>query len=363
LIIIDKSIKKVKKVLIFLLICVIIRCGQHRAAAAYTLLIQGDLIIMIISTLVAMAAGYVLSVVLGTPEIIRADRYISKLCSLLEEKISSKYEDSEGGQHTAGIVYMLALLLITLVPLLIVLILLYCFIPVLAIVLDALICWSVIDIKGISKTATTAARAVRANNTLRAARSATKLSALDCSELETENLVRASVQGIADRTVDSSAAPLLYMILLSGVGGVFWKAVDTASYGEYRSEAFIEPMKKLRDALCFIPGKLAPMIMLVDALFLKLNTRAAEKALKRDGKKCRRVCFGGCRAVLAGITGISLLPEEVYSEQFLRTYTIGEHLKEPSAQDISLANQLMHGTTFIILALFFIIKLTFGVWF
>lgn len=321
---------------------------------------------MIISTLAAMAAGYVLSVILGTPDIIRADRYMRKLCEWLAPKVSSKYQDSEGGQHTAGCVYALLLMLITFVPVLLVLILLYCFIPVLAIILDALICWSVVDIKGVSKTAAAAARSVRSNNVTRAARYAANLSGTDCSEFESDNIVRASVQGIADRTVDCAAAPLFYMFLLSGAGAVFWKAADAAAnitYAKDDSEAFASPVRKLQNALCFIPGKLAAVIMLVDALFLKLNTRAAEKTMRRDGKKCRRACFGGCRAVLSGILGISLLPEEVYSEQFMRTYTIGEHLKEPASQDIGLANQLMHGTAFIIMALCFTVKLTIGVWF
>ena len=103
-------------------------------------------------------------------------------------------------------------------------------------------------------------------------------------------------------------------------------------------------------------------MMLVDALFLKLNTRAAERVMKSD-IKCARSCFAGCRAVMAGIMGISLLPEEVYSEQFLRTYTIGEQLKDPEPADITLANSLLQGTAFIMMMMVFIVKLTIGVWF
>lgn len=312
-----------------------------------------------------MAAGYVLSVVFGTPDIIRADRYMRMLCKKLEPWVSSRYQENEGGQHTAGCVYLLLLLLITVLPVLIVLFLLYYFLPVLAIILDAVICWSVIDIKGVSKTAAAAARTVRAKNVTKAARYAQNLSGKDCSEYDEENIVRAAVQGVADRTVDCAAAPLLYMFLLSGVGAIFWKAADSAAKLTYEGsdENFAGPVRKLHRGLCFIPGKLASVIMLVDALYLKLNTRAAEKTMKRDAKKCGQACFGGCRAVLAGVIGISLIPEEVYSEQFMRTYTIGEHLKEPAGSDISLANQLMHGTAFIIMALCFAVKLTIGVWF
>jgi adenosylcobinamide-phosphate synthase len=223
------------------------------------------------------------------------------------------------------------------------------------------------DIRGFTKSASAVSRSVRAENYARGARYASQLSHCDCKDFEMNNIVRASVQGLADRTVDSITAPLLFMFLLSGAGAIFWKAVDCAATNIYtdseHGDAFANSARRLHSALCVIPGKLAAVIMLVDALFLKLNTRTAERTMKRDSEKCRRTCFGGCRAVLAGIMGISLLPEEVFSEQFLRTYTIGEHLKEPAAQDVTLASHLMLGTSFIIMMLCFAIKLTVGVWF
>ena len=283
---------------------------------------------MIINTLAAMAAGYVLSMVFGTPKKFRAQDIVSRIATALAPKISAKYQDNEGGRRTAGIVFLLSLIAVTVLPVLIVLILLYCFIPALALVLDALICWSVLDIKGVTTASTGVARAMRGKNYAKAQRIASDLSRTDCSELDEKGLVRAAVQGVADRTVDS----------------------------------FTAPAEKLRRALCFIPGKFAYLMMLVDALFLKLNTRAAERVMKSD-IKCARSCFAGCRAVMAGIMGISLLPEEVYSEQFLRTYTIGEQLKDPEPADITLANSLLQGTAFIMMMMVFIVKLTIGVWF
>lgn len=334
---------------------------------------------MIISTLAAMTAGFLLSFLVAVPEKLRLERYIDMLCGRLEPKISRKYENGEGGQRTAGTVYIILLLLTTFLPVLVVLILLYCFIPALAIIADALLCWSVMDIKGVSRAAVQTAKASTNQNISRAARNALRISGIDCSceseEQESEEeraersaaVVRAAVQGISDRTVDNAAAPLLYMFLLSGAGGVFWKTIETAAKRFYSgtrySEFFIEPAVNLHYALAFIPGKLSAVIMLVDALFLKLNTRSAERCMKKDSKKCLHAFFGPTRAVMAGLLGISLLPEEVYSEQFMRTYTIGEQLKQPDAADISLANQLMLGTSVIILLLFFIVKLTIGVWF
>lgn len=320
---------------------------------------------MLISTLAAMTAGYILSVVVGTPRVISASRLTAILCDKLAPSISGKYEDSDEGQHTAGTVYLTLIILIALLPLLLILVLLYTFIPVLAIILDGVICWSVMDLKGVQKLSAAAARSVRSGNYAKTERCASVISGINCADLEDDELIKATIQGIADRTVDSAAAPLLYMFLLGGPAGLLFRMIDTAanlcSTESDPEKNFAEPLKKAQNALCFLPGKLASIIMLVDALFLKLNTRSAEKILKSDSGKCLRTCFGGCRAVLAGVLGISMIPEEVYNEQFLRTYTIGEQLKEPQSSDINIANQLMNGTAFIIMMLLFAVKLTIGV--
>lgn len=321
---------------------------------------------MIISTLAAMTAGYLLSVIFGTPKAISAARLCAALCDKIAPNISAKYQNSEDGQHTAGTVYLTLLILIALIPALVILGLLYWLLPAAAILLDALLCWSIMDIKGIGKLSAAAARSARAGNYAKTERMAQAVSGIDCSELEDEDLIKAAVQGVADRTVDNVAAPLLYMFLLGGIGGLAFRMIDTAAnmcYTETPEQtSFASPVKKAQNALCLLPGKLASIIMLVDALFLKLNTRDAETVFRRDARKCQRHCFGGCRAVLSGVLGISLLPEEVYSAQFMRTYTIGEQFKEPQGNDISLANQLMNGTAFIIMALLFAVKLTIGVW-
>lgn len=320
-----------------------------------------------------MTAGYVLSLILGTPKFLNARRYFEILCGRLAPKISAKYQDSEDGQHTAGAVYMLFVMLIAFVPALIILILLYCFVPALAIILDAVICWSVIDLKGVTDKAAIVARSLKRPPADRVLQTAEELSGVklvlseqDKNENE-KNLVRSAVQGISDRTVDSSAASLLSMFLLSGAGGLLWCAVNTAAGYKYNDtaarESFSEPVRKLKDVLCFIPGKLAGYIMLVDALYLKLNVRAAERTMKHDAGKCRKKYFGMCRTISAGILGISLLPEEAYDDGLLRTCTIGEHLKDPDGNDIALMSNLFRGTSFIIMALLFVVKLTAGVWF
>lgn len=315
---------------------------------------------MIITTLAAMTAGYLLGVMFGTPSAISARKLLSKLCGSLAPRFSRSYQDSDDGQSTGGGFYIALVLIITIIPTAALLFVLYWKLPVAALVVDSLLCWSVMDIKEQSRLSQAAARTVRSGNTAKAAKFASKLGRVDCSNYETEDLIRASVQGTADRTVDSAAAPLFYMVLLSGLGGLIFRAADAAASADV-SEAFLAPSKKLRDLLCFIPGKLAMIILLVDAFFLKMNVHAAERVMRQDRKKCSRKAFGGCRAVLAGLLGISLLPEEFYVAQFSRSFTIGEQVSDIDAGDITIANQLMLGTAFIIMALFFMIKLTVGV--
>ncbi|MCR5121465.1 MAG: cobalamin biosynthesis protein [Ruminococcus sp.] len=317
---------------------------------------------MIITTLAAMAAGYLLSVMVGTPSAISARRLLSKLCGNLAPKFSRSYLDSEDGQHTGGGFFIALVMLIVTLPTALILVLLYWKLPIAALVVDALICWSCLDIRESSRLSQAAARCVRSGNLTKASKVATALGKVDCSELGSEDIIRASVQGTADSTVDS-ASLLFYMALLSGFGGILYRAVDAAASANV-GEAFLTPSKKVREFLCFLPGKIAAGIMLVDALFLRMNVHSAERVLFTDRKKCARRSVGGCRAVLAGLLGISLLPEVVLTESHnRRTLRIGEQVTPPDSQDISIANQLMLGTAFIMMALFFMIKLTVGIYF
>lgn len=260
---------------------------------------------MIISTLAAMTAGYVLGVILGVPKVISARRLLGLLCERLAPWVKDRYQDSEEGRRAAGVVYITLLLMILLIPTLAVLILLYIFFPFGAILVDALICWSAMDIKGISTAAGIAARAVKTENSVKAARYASLVSGEDMSGLELDDLSRGMVQSIGDRTVDNIIGPMFWIFILSGPGALLFTAADAAAgisdvrYGI--DDPFGSAARKLRDALCYLPGKLAAVIMLVDALYLKLNVRNAERIWKSDTKKCLRPALGGCRAVLAGL--------------------------------------------------------------
>ena len=63
-----------------------------------------------------MAAGYVLSMVFGTPKKFRAQDIVSRIAAALAPKISAKYQDNEGGRRTAGIVFLLSLIAVTVLP-------------------------------------------------------------------------------------------------------------------------------------------------------------------------------------------------------------------------------------------------------
>ena len=73
-----------------------------------------------------MTAGYLLSVMVGTPKAISAERLFTALCEKLAPSISAKYQDSEDGQHTAGTVLLTILILIAVIPSLAVLLVLNC---------------------------------------------------------------------------------------------------------------------------------------------------------------------------------------------------------------------------------------------
>ena len=93
----------------------------------------------------------------------------------------------------------------------------------------------------------------------------------DTDRLDAEGIARAAVETVAENTSDGVTAPLFYMILLGGIGGIFYKAVNTmdsmTGYKNTRYRYFGTAAARLDDVMNFIPARLTALFMIL-ACFL-----------------------------------------------------------------------------------------------
>ena len=89
----------------------------------------------------------------------------------------------------------------------------------------------------------------------------------DTDRLDEEGIARAAVETVAENTSDGVTAPLFYMILFGGIGGIFYKAVNTmdsmTGYKNARYRYFGTAAARLDDVMNFIPARLTALTMIL----------------------------------------------------------------------------------------------------
>ena len=89
----------------------------------------------------------------------------------------------------------------------------------------------------------------------------------DTDRLDAEGIAKAAVETVAENTSDGVTAPLFYMILLGGIGGIFYKAVNTmdsmTGYKNPRYRYFGTAAARLDDVMNFIPARLTAIFMIL----------------------------------------------------------------------------------------------------
>lgn len=178
----------------------------------------------------------------------------------------------------------------------------------------------------------------------------------ETSQLSKEDVTKATVETIAENASDGVIAPLFYMFLFGGVGGIFYKSVNTLdSMVGYRNEAyqyFGTASAKMDDILNFIPSRISAFAMLCACYFLKLDYKNGTKIFKRDRFCHKSPNSAQTESVVAGALGVQLGGTATYFGKVYQKDTIGDNLRTITPDDILLAHRILIVSSFISLLLF-----------
>ncbi|MCX5873857.1 MAG: adenosylcobinamide-phosphate synthase CbiB [Deltaproteobacteria bacterium] len=102
----------------------------------------------------------------------------------------------------------------------------------------------------------------------------------DTNTLDTRGVVRATVESVAENTVDGVTAPLLYGVIGGPVGVMVYKAISTldSTFG-YRNERYGRfgwASAKLDDIAAFLPSRITSLLVPCAAWILGMNSRGAQ---------------------------------------------------------------------------------------
>ena len=318
---------------------------------------------MIIYSLVAMALGYVADMMFG--DMLSAyslSRYMEKTARFLKDKLRDRYVSSHEGQTLAGSLLLAIMVLIFIAPAVAILIFAYKLHPVVGVLVEGLYCYAVINEKKVNYYGSDILKALRKGKPLVARRKLMEMTGENTKGMRDDEIVKLSVRGIAEYTFENAVAPLFFIFIGGGIGGLLYTVINrTAKAVRSEDIYFSLAARGMNDVLGYFPARLAAYLSVKDARLLALDFDNARKIWKRDGKNLGNINASQTVAAFAGALDIEVVGDTYSDEPFIPSQHIGDPKKDPDQSDIFYAQQISYGAVFIAAVVFMVIRLVLGI--
>lgn len=199
-------------------------------------------------------------------------------------------------------------------------------------------------------------RALISNNLAEARQRVSMIVGRDTARLDEREVVRATVESVAESLVDGVTAPLFFAVLGGPVGAMLYKAVNTldSTFG-YKDERYLQfgwASARLDDVANFLPARLTAPLVAVAATLLGHNPLRAFRVWLRDGRKHASPNAGLSEAAVAGALGVQLGGTNYYGGEPSEHPRMGDPTRPLERRDIPRANALMLATAALALLVF-----------
>ncbi len=302
----------------------------------------------------ALVLGYMLDILIGDPRWFpHPVRFIGGLIE--KEEALLRHLFSEKNLRVAGVVLLALTALISLAVLSLMMWGLYLLGPVWYFLGQVMFSWLFLASRSL------AVEAVAVNDALGVSleegrRRVGYIVGRDVSELSEEEVVKATVETVAENTTDGIVSPLIYMLLGGAYLGVVFKAVSTLdSMVGYRNEKYEDlgcASAKMDDVLNYLPARITGYLMVAASAILGMDVKNSYRILKRDHANHKSPNCAWSESAVAGALGIQLGGTHMYFGKQVYKPTIGDAGRVAIPKDIARTNKLMYLTSLLALCLF-----------
>jgi adenosylcobinamide-phosphate synthase len=207
----------------------------------------------------------------------------------------------------------------------------------------ALATWAVLGGTSLGRAAATMERHLAAGDLPAARAHLSTLAGRDPRELGEPELVRATVESVAENTSDAAVAPLFWGAVAGVPGLLAYRAANTldamVGYRSPRYERFGWAAARLDDVLNWVPARLTAALTVLTAPSGGGSAGGALRAWRRDGAAHPSPNAGRCEAALAGALGVQLGGRNVYGTRVEERPRLGDG-PAPGRTDIGRAVRL-----------------------
>lgn len=205
--------------------------------------------------------------------------------------------------------------------------------------------FTTLSTRGLSKESRSVYRSLKSGNIKDARKKLSLIVGRDTQALNQDEIIRATVETVAENSVDGIISPLFYAALGGAPLALAYKAINTLdSMVGYKNERYLYFgwfSAKLDDVANYIPARLSILLIPLASLILGKRTLNTLYTILRDGKKSPSPNAGIPEAGFAGALGIQLGGVNYYQGERISKPILGIEAKQRDQEDIIQAINLM----------------------
>jgi len=178
----------------------------------------------------------------------------------------------------------------------------------------------------------------------------------DTTELSEKEIIRATVETVAENTVDGIISPMFYAFVGGAPLAMAYKAINTLdSTVGYKNDKYLNlgfASAKLDDIVNYVPCRLSVLIMPIASMILGYNAKNSFRIGIRDRKNHKSPNCALSEGAVAGALGIQLGGTNVYFGKEVYKPTIGDNMTNINVENIVDTNRIMYMSSLVSLLIF-----------
>lgn len=177
----------------------------------------------------------------------------------------------------------------------------------------------------------------------------------DTDRLDEGEIVRGTVETVAENTSDGVTAPLFWALVGGAPFALIYRAINTCdSMVGYKNDKYLEfgrASARLDDLVNWIPSRLTGFLMLLSNTPKDSNRKDAWQILFRDAKRHPSPNSGWTEAAVAALLGIQLGGINYYKGLISKRAKMGESLVPLEEKHILETNHILTKTTLVFITI------------
>ena len=200
----------------------------------------------------------------------------------------------------------------------------------LGLLVSTIIIYTSLSVKDLAVESLTVFKALGKGSVDNARTCLSKIVGRDTANLSEQEIIRATVETVAENIVDGIISPLFYAFLGGAPLAIAYKAINTMdSMVGYKNKKYINfgwAAAKIDDIANFIPARISVIFLTLASWIAGYNTAGAWKITIRDGMKNPSPNSGLPEAAVAGALGVQLGGLNYYKSVVSRKPCIGDNI-------------------------------------